>query len=68
MERLDHVKCIQRSHADFAGRSWCGRNITGEWHFMSIDHAVENCASEGRLLSCENCMTEIKKAWGTRAR
>lgn len=54
--RHDYVRCIGRTHRDFYGQSWCGRNIRPEFHFLDLDHAVENNRQGGRLVPCPACV------------
>ncbi|MBW5285982.1 hypothetical protein [Burkholderia gladioli] len=54
--RHDYVHCIGRTHRDFYGQSWCGRNIRSEFHFLDLDHAVENNRQGGRLVPCAACV------------
>ncbi|MBA1366799.1 hypothetical protein [Burkholderia gladioli] len=53
---IDYVHCIGRTHVDFYGQSWCGRNIRSEFHFLDLDHAVENNRQGGRLVPCPACV------------
>lgn len=54
--RPEFVKCIERSHAEHKGESWCGRRISMEFHFEGLDHAAENGKNAGRLVACPSCV------------
>ncbi len=62
MKRQEYVKCIADGHADNRGRSWCGRWISHEFHFVSIDHAAISGRNEDRLVACGECTALIEKA------
>ena len=62
MRRPDWIKCVADTHEDYKGKSWCGREITGEFHFISIDHAAHNGRNGGRLVPCLKCYQAIEKA------
>lgn len=62
--RPDYVHCIADVHADNVGKSWCGRDIRMEFHFMNIDHAAFNGRGEGRLVACPDCVAKIIAALG----
>ena len=50
------MACVAHTHADKLGLSWCGRTITMEFHFTSLDHAAYNEMDKGRLEPCSECM------------
>jgi|SRR6478736_6597670 len=52
--RAEYIKCVA---TDSAGRtSVCGRSgLLHEFTFVGWEHADENEANEGRLLTCERC-------------
>jgi hypothetical protein len=56
VSRPEWVKCV--SHIDLLN-AWCGRNVSMEFHFTSIDHAAENGLREGRLVVCPECFAAI---------
>jgi len=60
---MDKGRCIQHTHRDLKGMTWCGREIepTG-WVFQNIDHAVYNEAVGG-VKCCIECKKEIDKIW-----
>ena len=62
MSRPEYIACIADGHADNAGKSWCGRHIRSEFHFVSIDHAAISGRNENRLVACSECTAEIKKS------
>ena len=51
--------CIALNHADYHGRSWCGRDTAGEWVFTGLDHAA---LSQAQGKSAEPCRACIKAA------
>ena len=51
--RHEWVKCIKKT--DTNNLSWCGRDITREWHFVDVDHAALNGNHKGRLVACIEC-------------
>lgn len=55
MSRPDFIKCIEHTHADKVGQSWCGRDVRLEFRFENIDHAAYNALNGGRLLICPDC-------------
>ena len=61
MSRPDYVHCILREYGEHPVMSWCGRNVSAEFHFMDIDHAVFNAEQEGRLLICPECAEIVKE-------
>lgn len=62
MSRPEYIACIADDHAGSAGKSWCGRHIRFEFHFVSVDHAAISGRNESRLVACSECTTEIKKS------
>ncbi len=56
MKRPDWVQCINRTHEEHKGESWCGRPKAMEFRFTSLDHAAENGRQEGRLVACPDCV------------
>ncbi len=52
-------RCIEHTHADKTGTSWCGKKVALEWTFENIDHAVYNQLNEGRLTPCSDCVAKI---------
>ncbi len=67
--RPDYVKCVLTGRYDRAEdhpqgphreqKTWCGREISGEWVFEDPTHAVLNAVNGGRLLVCANCAEKI---------
>jgi hypothetical protein len=39
--------------------SFCGENITAEFHFLNIDHLYFTRICDGRQKSCEKCLKII---------
>lgn len=62
MKRPEWIKCVADIHEDNKGKSWCGRVITTEFHFVDIDHAALNGRKEGRLVVCLKCLKAITRA------
>ena len=62
MIRPEYLACIADGHADNAGKSWCGRYIRFEFHFVNVDHAAISGRNENRLVACSECTAEIKKS------
>jgi hypothetical protein len=60
-ERID-VRCIARAHTAHAGEAWCGRTISCEWHFVSIDHAAEHGLRDGTVPICGGCVAAVNEA------
>jgi hypothetical protein len=58
-ERPEYITCIAETHAERVGRSWCGRDVRHEFHFIDIDHAAYNAQNEGRLLTCPECAQKV---------
>jgi hypothetical protein len=55
--RPEYVTCIQHTHAERKGTTWCGRPLgpLGEFCFVDIDHAAYERLRGGRLLVCPEC-------------
>lgn len=61
MSRPEHVKCIADTHIDNKGKSWCGRNISMQFYFASIDHAAMNGRGGARLVACKGCTDAVMR-------
>lgn len=51
-------KCVRDTYQDNK-ISYCGKNISGIWHFLEPTHAILNMQDEGRLLICKKCRGRI---------
>lgn len=58
----DYVKCIAHTREEKLGESWCGRALSNEWHFTSIEHAIYNALDGGRLVACPACIEAVRRA------
>jgi hypothetical protein len=59
-DRPEWVKCVLVNVADNVDKlSWCGRRVSMEFHFVSIDHAAINAKKHGRLVACPDCVNVI---------
>lgn len=58
----EEIICISRTHVGLVGRSWCGRNIQGQFYFVGADHAAENGITQGRLVACPRCVEAVTRA------
>lgn len=56
--RPDWMMCV----VDGVTHSWCGRRVSFEHCFESIDHAAHNGRDEGRIVACKDCVLAITKA------
>ena len=56
--RPEWVMCV----VDGVTHSWCGRRISFEPCFDSIEHAAYNGRDEGRYVVCKDCVLAITKA------
>lgn len=56
LEKPEYIKCIAHSRSN---QSWCGRNISMEFHFQDLDHAAEYGDQKGRLVACPECVAAI---------
>lgn len=55
-ERPEYVKCVRNNHADFLGKSLCGRSAQLDFLFNDLDHAFFTALTQGRLLICSECV------------
>ena len=60
-EYVKHVKHVwaedkERGHFN---KSWCGKNVSTEFAFTGIDHAVANSLQGGRLVVCRKCWNNV---------
>ncbi len=51
----DYIKHIE-DQSKAIRTSICGVPLGGDWAFISIKHAEENEAQQGRLIACADCM------------
>lgn len=56
----DIHKCVRDLEQD-TKVSYCGKNVSGIWHFEDPTHAVLNNQQEGRLLICSKCRKNINQ-------
>jgi hypothetical protein len=56
LDRPDSIACIAQTHVFRTTYSWCGRYIQPEFHFLGVDHAVNNMQGGGRSLPCRECV------------
>ena len=57
-----NMACIQHTHEDMKGKTWCGDNTVGfTWLFQDIDHAIYSKQQGSFVEVCENCAKEIAK-------
>lgn len=62
MTRPDYIKCISAGEPpDLMKLSLCGRDMSCEFCFTDIDHAVGNARAEGRLITCKDCWNKVKQ-------
>lgn len=59
MIRPEFVRCIQSTHANFVGISWCGRSVAHEWTFVSVDHSAFSGKHGDRLVACRECVAAV---------
>jgi hypothetical protein len=58
--RTEYVRCIQHTHAEREGTSWCGKKIFSfDWVFQDIDHATYATLNGSRQVPCPNCVSVI---------
>lgn len=56
MDRPDYMHCI----GDIHKKSYCeGKDLSWEWHFLDIEHAISNFNGGGRLVACPDCVVEM---------
>lgn len=51
-------KCVRDPLRD-AEISYCGKVVSGTFHFIDPTHAILNNQQEGRLLICDSCRKKI---------
>lgn len=54
----DYIKCIHQSN----GRSWCGKDIRGQWSFVDVKHAIDTEASGSNKVACKECVQQFHAA------
>ena len=59
-DRPEYVTCVRTGVPDDT-MTWCGKNSTAEFAFLSPTHAILNAKQQGRLLICEECSAAIKE-------
>ncbi len=57
MRRPRWVHCIERYRVDEKGKSYCGRDLSMEFKFLSAEHAAYS-AAQG-LAACVQCVDAI---------
>ena len=63
MSRPDYIGCVARTHVlEHKQESWCGRDVSHEWHFADAGHAAENGLHGGRLVVCPECYDALTMA------
>jgi hypothetical protein len=62
-ERPSWVHCVSTDEYDGPdrpkNRSWCGRNIGHEWHFVNAGHAALNARKSGSVVACRACVEAL---------
>lgn len=51
MDRAEYITCITGGDKE----SLCGRNLSMEFAFLTVEHAKLNDDAEGRLTVCPEC-------------
>jgi len=54
-EYVKHIKDERNSNITKTQISYCGQNISMEFHFVDVTHAVCERQTKGRLLPCPEC-------------
>lgn len=54
-----HIKDALTSNKTGEPKSYCGKSIASEFHFVDATHAISNNQSLGRLLPCKECRQKI---------
>ena len=62
MSRPDYIACVARTHVDHKRESWCGRDVSQEWHFVDAAHAAESGLQGGRMVVCPECYEALTMA------
>jgi hypothetical protein len=57
-ERPEWVHCVMFTQ----GKSWCGKDVSIEWAFVSIDHAAHSGKNGSHNVACRECVSEIIEA------
>lgn len=55
----DYCKCIADTSGNQTRMTLCGKRITMDFCFTSIDHAYFNLKNQGRLRICYDCLIEV---------
>jgi len=50
-QREEWIKCIRRADS----KAFCGRDITHDWAFVDLQHALRTEEQGGRLVPCAEC-------------
>ena len=58
-ERPDYIQCIQHTHADLRGVTWCGRRDPYAY-FQDLDHAAYAIKAQTRMVPCSECLEAAK--------
>ena len=58
----DFAKCVARPMKGEENPSWCGRNVSMEWHFTGLDHAAAAALKNDRLMICSGCLDVVTEA------
>lgn len=63
-EKPEYQTCIMSSQQG-NNKSLCGRaQAKLEFHFVNVDHWLNNRLCKGRLVGCPDCLKIVKKAIG----
>lgn len=54
-----HIKRNGKNYIDKPAVSWCGRDLSFEFHFVDIDHAVLSLENQDTLDLCLHCWNKI---------
>ena len=58
--RPEWIRCIEHTHAQKLGTSWCGRLLLAfEVPFQGIDHAAYATLNGDRLVVCSECAAAV---------
>src|SRR6056300_380598 len=55
--RPDYISCIPRNERGNLTTALCGRDE--QPFFVSVDHAVHNANSDGRIIACPECVARV---------
>lgn len=60
-EYIKHIMNQVDSNINGKIVSYCGIDITNEWAFQGVDHAVSSNKEGSRFLPCKKCVNKIIK-------